>query len=327
MMDAVPITGSRFGMHSSKTVNKLAMLVVLTVTGCGTQSDVDVLPSGKNQSLSQSQARPPSGRPLGIEEFERTGKFPATFRLSEHDKTHPSVVMRTPGFGYPPFKVRMRSTEKNRKDGTPLPSIQFHRYRTLLPTNPNHQKWGNLFCPADGDVFPIYGEVYRISYGKGNIHFTRVTKQIPEPLRPRHKSRTISTVEIEPTLFWTWRRDRSLRLGGSFVFDWVRIVGFDEAKEEAEIELTPAYQSSGGVSRNAWQRRAGAVVIPSHPDREYRVVTIATNSPFTTDDHTLDVIRIVRPQTIPDVGRLVGWIEVDVDHDTGKEITRTQTDK
>lgn len=239
------------------------------------------------------RAAPPSDHVEGYSEFRETGEYPRTLSLSGNNGAR--VVIPTPmsnqaphwPFFYPTFAV---SSEKTGELTTAV---------LTLGGNGRHPFSSSLYAPAgyqwrlrDGDLTPIYGHIYRSQVSPNHtVTLTRVTEHIGNELRPQSATRVIAMNSVEPTLFWERDPDDSQ----SAEFDWIEIE--IDAKEVATVELKPGRSST----------------VIKAPDRKAMTLTVAAGDSLSARGRSYKVLNVVKPQDIPRVGRLVGWIEISAD--------------
>lgn len=156
---------------------------------------------------------------------------------------------------------------------------------------------------AQSDIIPIFGQLYKISTVSNNVRLTNVTSQVPAEFRPRSKvSRTIETTERYKELFCEFDKDNSLE---SRIYDEVRGLQFDAKNKSCEFTLIPYFQKN----RTAVPKRKPLKVVAKQGEL------------LCTRNKCYRVLKVVPPQTIEGIGKLVGWIELE-----SEPVTKKPTD-
>lgn len=227
-------------------------------------------------------SEPPQLRfPIGMEEYQRTGKIPEEFSVSVEDGVR-SVLMKSE---YPEFpSVSLRFKEN-------VPHINFRQPALgKLPTSDfNFTLDGVTVSPQSGDIIPIFGELYKVRiHASQGVTLTRITEMLPARLKPGSENRVVSSVEVEPRLFWS--RIPSQRT--CLEFDVLR---FEERSETTVgVKLTPF---SSGTSSDCLTSRSELKL-----DFDCQQSNVVRGCTFK--------VKNISPESFPEHGRCVGWIEL-----------------
>jgi hypothetical protein len=209
--------------------------------------------------------------PLGYKEFQDTGKYISQFEIGEDDG-------RSEGNQglHDPTPVMMSNWEKN--DKPILLRADFRAVDKSRPTLSIFDKQypieSSLYVPpvtmiqggtrtevkfrvADGDVIPIFGELYAIKVmrSRKTIQLTRITDSIPKEFQPRQDvpSRTIAVSSLDSRLFF----EPIIEHKDSEFFDAVHLQRIDEKTRRASMRLIP--------DLTQWFSRGGKPLIKRKP--------------------------------------------------------------
>ncbi len=224
----------------------------------------------------------PERRIVGHSEYERTGKYPTRLVLSGN--TGARVAIPTPDKSFPVFQV-----ESEASAGPPIAVLTLWYGENCPASSSIYEPTGYQWRLRDGDVIPILGHVYLARVSRDNsITLTRVTEKLDEKLRPKTETRLIAMNSVHARMFWEKKSGSPF----PYEYDWIEVDV--KGSDVATVELKP-----------------GRASIPIQtPTRKPMTLTVAKGDLLTARGRSYKVLNVVKPQDIPAVGRLVGWIEI-----------------
>ena len=148
---------------------------------------------------------------------------------------------------------------------------------------------------APRDVIPLFDQLYFVHIvGPESVNLKRVTENVPAEFRPQMDSRKISTADYIPSLFV---RHDPIHKGRQFL-DEVTLLNFDAKLGTVDVKLSPREIVRG--------------IVPSSPAMP-ETHRVKKGELLTARGRSYKVLNVVPPQTITNVGKLVGWIELAAD--------------
>lgn len=253
------------------TARSILLLILLVSCGCFESS----LPNTQ-----APKAEPSFEPPAGLDEFSKTGVLPVELTLLVDDKGR-NVVMPCPTGESPAFNVSKRANNAGYV-------LTLNTKQLGDVSNPNYSFGENSFAPKNGETIPIFGELYSVAYLENGLKITRVSNSVSERIFPGKTTRTISTADKEPSLFFSASGTRS-------EFYQLNILSFDSDLNTADIELIPFVDDTSNSGP---------------PTIKKRRATVTKGQPLLANGQSLLVVNIVPPQVIGEQ-RLAGWIEFD----------------
>lgn len=234
-----------------------------------------------------ADATPPNiAIPYGLEEWIASkGAAPATLELGREINSR-QVVIKWFGRGFPTF------IGVGKRDGIKNPYFHFDFTRSFRKDSALYGTDVFGYEAEVGVIVPLFAELYRVDdAGKTYVRMTNVTSKCPAAVVPEGTARVIMKNSLESPLF--------IDMGpyeDPIEFDHVKVERFDTETKSVTLSLQPQSSSRKPfVTKRMPEQlvvKEGEVLHAPHRSRAYKLQ------------------KIVPDQDIPNVGRLVGWIEI-----------------
>jgi hypothetical protein len=235
-----------------------------------------------------NQPYPEMDFPYNIDLYERTGTIPDELELHDARSARP-LLMNTPyGTDWPSGHVEDGGTIQvsNRGGGT---------------TNARETRQFQ-FRVAQNELFPLFDDMYVVEDVRCNfVRLKRVTRLLPEALRPSSQTRVIPGNSYQMPLFLNPAVHESYRREGWVTVKKIAPADDNGSRAHAVIEICPPYSKSFVESPNE--------------ERKTTEVTLKQGDLLKTEYQAYKILRIMPPKklTLKNHGKanFVGWIEID----------------
>jgi hypothetical protein len=146
---------------------------------------------------------------------------------------------------------------------------------------------------AVGEIFPLFNQLYLVEECTPDlVSLKRVTEQIPESLLPDMNSRKLLTSDWDPE----FRRGETVKTAeGTTSEDYVELSEFNIETGEVTLTFIPHI-----IVERASSFRS---------DHDRISVRFQAGDTITVRKNSYHIEKVVAPQAIANVGKIVGWIE------------------